>query len=103
MRPFALPDLNMAARVLLTMPEGERPKAMRRLIRQAEAADWYRKRLGRAHPLWGNGSIEAVARSQKMVPPQQFSNTDYLACMALALRLVVEHRRANLRVALSCA
>jgi hypothetical protein len=35
-------------------------------------ADRYRRRLGRPHPDWGNGSLMAVARSEPGSRPQPF-------------------------------
>lgn len=43
-----------------------RPDAFRhalRLCAEAHAADLYVKRLGRLHPLWGNGSLMSRARA----------------------------------------
>jgi hypothetical protein len=65
------------------------------LIGEAEAADRYRKRLGRTHPLWGNGSLEGAGRSRPLAPPRSLSDTDFLACMALALAALVAHRRGE--------
>jgi hypothetical protein len=98
MRSFAPSDLSTAARMLLALPEAARQRAMTRLIGEAEAADRYRKRLGRAHPLWGNGSLEAAARRHALAPQQRFSDTDYMSCMALALDTVLAHRLAQISV-----
>ncbi len=103
MRPVAPPDLTVVARMLKALPEAGRAGAMQRLISEAEAADRYRKRVGRAHPRWGNGSLEAAARGHALAPEQSFSDTDYLACMAVVLGTVVAHRRANFRARLQSA
>ena len=63
MRALAHVDISVAARALLCLPEAARENAIIRMVREAEAADHYRKRLDRAHPLWGNGTLEAAARS----------------------------------------
>ena len=92
MRPLAPADLSLAARALLPLPEPARKTAILRLIGEAEAADRYRKRLGRAHPFWGNGSLEAAARCKVLAAPQSLSNPDYLCCLALVLEALVRRR-----------
>ena len=93
MRPLAPSDLSTAARMLLVLPDADRVAVMGRVISEAEAADRYRKRIGQAHPFWGNGSLEAAARARPLAPPRKFSDSDYLACIALALDVVLVHRR----------
>lgn len=93
MRPLAPADLSVAARMLLTFPQDQRPTIIRYVIDKAEAADRYCKRLRRTHPVWGNGTLEGAARSYPLARPQSYSNTDYLEAMALTLTSLVAHRR----------
>ena len=40
------------------------PAAVRAMLEKAHAADRFRKNCGRAHPLWGNGSLMAAALTE---------------------------------------
>ncbi|TNF13507.1 MAG: hypothetical protein EP320_08995 [Rhodobacteraceae bacterium] len=54
-------DLLAAARVATLWPEAERHGRLMRLFDEAHTADLYRKRLGRLHPIWGDGTLMAAA------------------------------------------
>lgn len=95
MRALAPADISAAARALLRLPESARVEAMARMVREAEAADRYRKRLGSAHPLWGNGTLEAVARARPMAPPQSLGEPDYLSCLGVVLDALLARRTAH--------
>ena len=66
MRPVLPGDAFDAARALLGCPVPERAACLQRMLAEAAAADAYRKRLGRAHPRWGNGSLMGRARMQAL-------------------------------------
>ncbi|ETD85634.1 DUF7742 family protein [Rhodobacter capsulatus] len=57
MRPILIDDLLIAARAVAALSGPERPARLAQWLREAHWADLYRKRLARAHPLWGNGSL----------------------------------------------
>ncbi|TKD22320.1 hypothetical protein FBT96_06985 [Rhodobacter capsulatus] len=61
MRPILIDDLLIAARALTVVAAPERPARLAQWLREAHWADLYRKRLARAHPRWGNGSLMARA------------------------------------------
>lgn len=82
MRPVLNSDVTAAARALLTLPEAVRAGAFRSMLDKAQAADLYRKRIGRAHPFWGNGSLMAVARMAPLPPEPFLSDPGYLDCLA---------------------
>lgn len=63
MRAVLPGDLDAAMAVLLTFSDPERPDVAAQLLARAHTADHYRKRMGRAHPIFGDGSIMAAARS----------------------------------------
>lgn len=93
MRRIAHPDLSAAARALLAMPEARRAAEAERIILEAEAADRYRRRTGRPHPLWGNGTLEGAARGRMLADPRALSDSGYLGCLALVLEALLRHRR----------
>lgn len=89
MRPVLHGDLTNAARHLLALPASARPAACARLIAQADAADRYRKRFGRAHPHWGNGTLMAAARRLPLPTEPPLHDTDYANCLILVLTALI--------------
>ncbi len=64
--PLRLPylmhtDAIAAARVLLRHRRERRPWVMHRMLAEAASADAWRRRTGRLHPRWGDGSLMATA------------------------------------------
>lgn len=98
MRPLGYLDMTVAARVLLALPPSTRAAALLQMLDQAHAADRYRRRLGRAHPDWGNGTLAAVARTRHPEPEPHFSDSGYLECLGQVIAvLLVWRRRAEIR------
>ena len=86
MRGLAHSDLVMLARRLLGLPEATWEGTVRQMLDRAHTADLYRKRKGRAHPLWGNGSLSAAVMAQGRVPPEPFlSDRRYVAALGAAI------------------
>jgi len=92
MRPVLHGDVSMAARVLLSVPDPVRPIRMARLLREAEAADSHRRRTGRAHPVWGNGSLMAAAARLPRGPEPDFDDADYCRCWTVVFDALIAHR-----------
>jgi hypothetical protein len=92
MRPVLQGDVIAAAQAVLRLPEAERAGALRCMMSRAAAADAYRKRLGRAHPLWGNGSLMAVARRGALPPAPALSDREFCRCLALVYETLIAWR-----------
>lgn len=98
MRPILHGDVVSAARLLLSLPEATRPRVIDRLLTQADAADRFRKRLRRAHPVWGNGSLgsavtHACRGQARALPPERFpGDPSYAACMAATFEAILRWR-----------
>lgn len=90
MRPVMHGDVVSAACAVLPLPAPQRRGAILRMLAQARAADAYRKRFGRAHPLWGNGSLMAVARGHRVGPEPGLGDPAYCACLAQVFDTLVE-------------
>jgi hypothetical protein len=86
MRPVFYSDVSTAARALLAMPENERAEGCRTLIEHAAIADRYAKHLGRIHPLWGNGTLAAAARTGPLEPERSLDDPAFSCCFELVLR-----------------
>lgn len=83
-------DVIAVARVLLALPEEEWPACLERLWHEARVADSYRRRLGRPHPDWGNGSLMAVAGQRGRVPEPFLSDRRYVRALRLVLGRLLE-------------
>lgn len=92
MRRVLYGDVSSAARVLVRARPEDRRRLCDRLIGEAEAADRHMRRTGRAHPLWGNGSLMAAARKRVLAPEPGFDDPDYCQCFEMVLRALI--RRA---------
>jgi len=77
--------------LLMLAPEGREP-CLERMLERASAADRYRKRLGRVHPKWGNGSLMAVARSYPHRREPALDDAEYCACLAMVFEALVAWR-----------
>lgn len=85
-------DLVAAATVVAAADPPERSRLAQGLIEQADAAHRFAKRLGRAHPDWGNGSL----MSRALLVPQQKSSPqdseDFLWSLAMVAGLVAKRK-----------
>ena len=92
MRPVLHGDIVAAARVLLRMPRDQRRSELWRMLKHADAADRYRKRLGKGHPKWGNGSLMAVAMGREMVGEPFLDDPEYCRCMVDVFEVLIMSR-----------
>jgi hypothetical protein len=96
MRTITHGDVTAAARAVHGLPQNLQRRAILSLLVKADAADRFRKRFGRAHPIWGNGSLRAVALGVDSGRDEPFlSDTDYLEAMAAVLDAVLDWRRVG--------
>lgn len=87
MRRVMVGDALTAAQVLRVVPEGAREAHCAAMLSRAHAADLWRKRLGRAHPTWGNGSLMAQAMAEGAARTEGLSLADpaFLAALAVVI------------------
>ncbi|MBL3572651.1 hypothetical protein JMK10_10530 [Rhodovulum sulfidophilum] len=85
MRPVLHGDAVAAARALYRLPATERGRMIGSMLLRVEAADCYRKRFGRGHPRWGDGSLMALAQNFDLPPEPSLDDTDYCRCLAQVL------------------
>lgn len=91
MRPVLHGDVSNAARALLRVPEGAREFWCQRLIAQAELADRHVRQTGRAHPLWGNGSLMSAARKWPLADEPGFDDLGFCRCFEIVLQTLITH------------
>lgn len=92
MRPILPDDLDRCARALMEQPAGRRPDQIVWIVRAADLADRFRKRTGRHHPTYGDGSLGSAAWRAGMVPRPPRCDASYCACLALVLECIVDWR-----------
>jgi len=61
MRPVGLSDLDLAARIVMSVPSDKQLSFIAQLLDDAHASDLWRKRHGTTHPSGGTGSLYAQA------------------------------------------
>lgn len=92
MRRILHGDVSNTARVLYGAPPGTRVVLLRRIFRQAEAADIHFRRTGTLHPRWGNGTLMAAARRHTLPPEPGFDDADYCRCFLMVLQALVDRK-----------
>lgn len=92
MRPVLHSDVAATARVLLRYPRHMRQQLMRQMLEQANTAGLYFKRLKRGHPVWGNGSLMAVALAQDMAPEPFLDDPEYCHCFVVVFEELIRWR-----------
>lgn len=95
MRQITQGDVAAAARVLLNRPESAWPATMNALLHAADCADRYRKRMGRVHPVLGNGTLMAAALACDPAAEPFAGDLPYLHAMAAVIAAVLERRSAS--------
>ena len=85
MRPVLHGDISAAARALLAAPLADRDQLSTLLISAAEVADQHVARTGRLHPVYGNGSLMAAARSRPLADEPSFDDLQYCQCFEMVL------------------
>lgn len=96
MRRVMVGDVLAAAQVLQGLPPAARPGCMVRLLERAHAADMWRKRLGRVHPCWGNGSLMACAlvAGAGAAPAPRLNDAEFLSALAVVIAALQARRAA---------
>lgn len=96
MQPVQLADIEMAARVLLALPEAARPTMAAVLCQQASVAGVQRAETGTVHSLYGNGTLMSAASRHAAAGRPVFCTRDYLGCMADVIRALGHYGDQNL-------
>ncbi|GAA4224789.1 hypothetical protein GGQ68_001883 [Sagittula marina] len=91
MRPVLAGDVTAVARALLRVPQSVRPGLAHDIIAQAHAADRHRRRLGKCHAHWGDGTLMAAALAHPIAKEPNFGDPDYLHCHATIIDALRRH------------
>lgn len=93
MRRVLLADLLAVANWLAPMPPGQRPEALAALIERAHLAHKVSRRLGHAHPLWGNGCLASAVAGLAHRSEGHDPDPDQLDSLALVASAVAGRQR----------
>lgn len=85
-------DVATLARALLMVPATRRPRLAQHILTCANYAHRYAARLKKPHPRWGDGSVDAAARSFPIAAPKRFDDLEYCLCFQAALSAWMCHR-----------
>ncbi len=96
MRPILIGDILACARLLQRQPHALRLKLCAQWLYETHCADKYRKRKGRVHPKWGNGSLMArcTAKGPCALTPTSINCAEFRSCMALVLLAINRRNKA---------
>lgn len=87
MRRLFLSDLHHAACALRGLPNAAQSTRMRDALIAAQIADRYRKRLGKAHPEHGTGTLSSALGP---VTEPSFCDTAYLRAMQSVIAALLD-------------
>lgn len=94
MRPVTHGDVVAAATAIRPLPAALRRQEVLRLLERAHAADLFRKRTGRPHPFWGDGSLMGIALKDGTSRTEPFlSDPEHLSALAAVIETLLEWRR----------
>lgn len=85
MRPIHLSDLHHAAISLSSVPLGERKHQFAQALSRADIADRYRKRLRKAHPQFGIGTLTSALSIHLPNDTDRPTDEDYLRAMLVVV------------------
>ena len=97
MQRVAVADAVLVARVLARVPGRLRPWALFRMVREAEAACEHMRRSGAMHPMWGDGSLMAVAMRRPRDAEPLLDDWVFLGCLQLVLAVLDQPRAQGRR------
>ena len=93
MRAVSHGDAVAAASLIRCRPPETWAATLQSLFDRAHVADLYRKRLGRMHPEWGNGSLtSAVLCDSDVWPEPRLSDPVYTEALVAVLLAVMRWR-----------
>ena len=90
MRRILYGDIAALARALMCVDAEERVELCHRMIREAQCAEAFRRETGQAHPVWGSGSLEEVARLRPLAPISEFGDAHHLQAWCVVLDCLLE-------------
>jgi hypothetical protein len=92
MRRLIAADIIDAATALTNVPLPLQRREVGKWLCEAHCAHVYRRRLGRFHPAWGDGSLSSRARCFGQIQTVAFGVPAFLWALEVVLRAIAEDR-----------
>ena len=89
MRPILHGDVVAVARAILPLASHERSRKIQDILYTTARANAFRLSTGRAHPLWGDGSLMTAALAENLPPEPSLDNREYCGCLAQVFEALV--------------
>ncbi|PLS22194.1 DUF7742 family protein [Neptunicoccus cionae] len=93
MRAVLHQDIVALACRLRFLPAAVRKLAAGQIVAWTAYADCYRLQTGRAHPLFGNGTLQSFCQSLPKAQEGRLDDPDYADCLIRALNAVRAFRK----------
>jgi len=94
MRRVLHQDIVALARCLLRVGVAQRTQYARRCVQVAGLGDRWRQRTGKAHPLFGDGTLQSACARLPKAAEGYPDEPEYAACLVTALESVIACRLA---------
>ncbi|WP_339952655.1 DUF7742 family protein [Yoonia sp. 2307UL14-13] len=85
MRAVSIADIEVVTRVLLAEKPDLRERKLANICEMACNGDRYRKRFGRQHVSFGNGTLMSAALQFQLAARSKSCGPEYLDCLALVV------------------
>ena len=95
MRRVLLDEVLQAARVIEPLERAEQTRYLADWLYLAHSADKFRKRTGRAHAQWGNGSLADVLPQRAGFGATDLGRDSFCRALTVALAALMVHRSAR--------
>lgn len=79
--------ITLTRAVMRHAPQAQHRQAVR-IVAGATRAAVYARLVGRRHPRWGDGSLDAAARLQGLSPEPFWDDPDFLVALAVVISVV---------------
>jgi len=93
MRAVLHQDIVSLAKCLLVQPRCKRRNFAALQVRLTHAADRYRIRFGKAHTLYGDGTLMSCCAKLPSRPERRLDDVEYADCVIKALEAVLHFRK----------
>ncbi len=95
MRRVLHQDIVALARCLLPLPKNVRRRYSERVVHRACQADLARQETGKAHVLFGDGTLQSACNLEPRADEGFLDDPDYVDCLVTALRVVCKARASG--------
>lgn len=88
MQEVLIEDVLNAAAAIADLPPPRRHWVAMRMVAEAAAADKYRRKTGRAHPRWGDGSLMTAARRRPCAASRRLTSAGFRRALCQVIEML---------------